>query len=395
MRRLSWVPLALTAMFAGGAVRIVQDQCGPFTDVTPAFCPFVSELYYLGITAGTSATTFSPDDPLTRGQAAVFVAKGLNQSLARSSRRAALGQWWTTQDAQAIGSTTVPDSPQLIAFDGADLWIAHAASGSTVASRVRASDGKLLETWTTMGNGGAVGVLVAMGRVFLTAQPGESQLLMIDPTQPPGAATLVSNQVGSFPTGIAFDGSRIWTANNGYPPSAAPPSVSIVTPAAAPPWPATTVTAGFSRPYGALFDGTSVWVTDGAAPASGSLLRLASDGSIAQIVPVGMTPLTAVFDGANIWVPNAGSNTVTVVRASTGAVVATLSGNGLTVPFTAAFDGERILVTNAAGSSVSLWRAADLTPIGTFVTPPNPFGVCSDGKDFWITFQNPAQLGRF
>ena len=96
MRRAHLVPLALAAVLAGGAVRIVQDQCGPFTDVTPAFCPFVSELYYLGITAGTSATTFSPDDPLTRGQAAVFVAKGLNQSLARSSRRAALGQWWTT-----------------------------------------------------------------------------------------------------------------------------------------------------------------------------------------------------------------------------------------------------------------------------------------------------------
>ena len=81
MKRLLVLPLALTAALAGGAVRIVQDQCGPFTDVTPAFCPFVSELYYLGITAGTSATTFSPDDPLTRGQAAVFVAKGLNQSL--------------------------------------------------------------------------------------------------------------------------------------------------------------------------------------------------------------------------------------------------------------------------------------------------------------------------
>ena len=43
-----------------------------------------------------------------------------------------------------------------------------------------------------------------------------------------------------------------------------------------------------------------------------------------------------------------------------------------------------------------MWRAADLTPLGTFPTPANPFGVCSDGKDFWITFQTfPAQLGRF
>src|SRR5262249_20470779 len=103
--------LAVRAVLAGGAVRIVQDQCGPFTDVTPAFCPYILELYYLGVTAGTSATTFSPDDPLTRGQGAVFVAKGLNQALARSSRRAALGQWWTAASAQAIGLTTVRATP--------------------------------------------------------------------------------------------------------------------------------------------------------------------------------------------------------------------------------------------------------------------------------------------
>ena len=80
--------LALCAVLAGGATRVVQDQCGPFTDVTPAFCPYILELYYLGVTAGTSATTFSPDDPLTRGQGSVFVAKGLNQALARSCARA-------------------------------------------------------------------------------------------------------------------------------------------------------------------------------------------------------------------------------------------------------------------------------------------------------------------
>src|SRR4030088_556451 len=108
MRRLLWIPLALAAVLAGGAVKIVQDQCGPFTDVTPGFCPYVLELYYLGITAGTSATTFSPDDPLPRGPGAAFVAKGLNQSLARSSRRAALGQWWTTTPHWDIGLGVTP-----------------------------------------------------------------------------------------------------------------------------------------------------------------------------------------------------------------------------------------------------------------------------------------------
>ena len=84
MKRLLIVPLLFTAAALGGAIRVVQDQCGPFTDVDPAVCPFVTELLYLGITAGTSSTTFSPNDPLTRGQGAVFVAKGLNQSLGRA-----------------------------------------------------------------------------------------------------------------------------------------------------------------------------------------------------------------------------------------------------------------------------------------------------------------------
>src|SRR5215471_8748370 len=106
-RVVAAILFALGALLAGGTVRVVQDQCGPFTDVTPAFCPYVLELYYLGVTVGTSATTFSPDDPLTRGQGSVFVAKGLNQALARSSRRAALGQWWTPSNGFALGSTAI------------------------------------------------------------------------------------------------------------------------------------------------------------------------------------------------------------------------------------------------------------------------------------------------
>ena len=139
-----------------------------------------------------------------------------------------------------------------------------------------------------------------------------------------------------------------------------------------------------------------MWVTDqGTFP--GNLFKLDSNGAIIQTVSMGNNPQFPVFDGTNIWVPNNVSNTVTVVRASTGAVLATLTGNGLNGPRTAAFDGERILVTNQSGDSVSLWKAADLSPLGSVATGSGTFptGACSDGLNFWVTLQNTGKLVRF
>src|SRR6185369_4376325 len=90
-------------------------------------------------------------------------------------------------------------------------------------------------------------------------------------------------------------------------------------------------------------------------------------------------PLHPVFDGANIWVPSATADSVFVVRASSGAVLSTLTGNGVGSPATGAFDGQRILFTNQTGNSVSLWKAAALSPLGSFPTGAQPFGASSDG----------------
>jgi DNA-binding beta-propeller fold protein YncE len=146
-------------------------------------------------------------------------------------------------------------------------------------------------------------------------------------------------------------------------------------------------------------------VTDRSA---NTLLKLNSNGSIAQTINVGNSPNFPVFDGANIWVPNRGSDSVTVVRIkdavgkplASAFELATLTGIGMGFPTAAAFDGERLLVTNNLGNRVSMWKAADLTPLGSFPTGANsqPFGVCSDGLNFWITLDGPTggdQLARF
>lgn len=115
-RRMLGVAAAAWAaiFFLGAGFRILADCASfrlPFTDLgsETTFCAAIAEAYYTGITAGTSATTFSPNDNLTRAQAAAFAARTLDAALTRGSRRAALGQWWTTTphyDA-GLGLTTI------------------------------------------------------------------------------------------------------------------------------------------------------------------------------------------------------------------------------------------------------------------------------------------------
>jgi hypothetical protein len=376
----------LAASLVGGAMSIALGVCGPFTDVTDAgFCPFVLEIFTLGITTGTTPTTYDPTASVSRLQMAAFLSRTVDGVLKRGSRRAAIDRFWTPQDPSVLGLTTVGIGPALARFDGADVWVA-VFSGSV--ARVRAKDGKLLETWSGASN--AYGVLVAMGRVFATGYLDPGRLYMIDPSQPAGAVTTVASNVGAFPSGVAFDGARIWTANFAG-------SLSIVTPGATPPWTVMTVTTGFLNLAGALYDGSNIWATDNGA---NTLLKVDTAGTILQTVTVSPGPLNAVFDGGNIWVPagdGISSSAVTVVRASSGSVLATLTGNGLGFPIAAAFDGERVLVTNNSGDSVSLWKAADLTPLGSFSTGTSsqPIGVCSDGISFWVGLNSGFALARF
>ncbi|HEV8117649.1 MAG TPA: hypothetical protein VGQ32_03945 [Thermoanaerobaculia bacterium] len=394
IRRISGV---LAASLLTGVTAAALAVCGPFGDVSDStFCPLVQELFYLGITTGTTPTTYSPGDSVNRLQMAAFLSRTVDTVLQRGSLRAALGHFWTPTRRESLWTVTLGYGPVGVAFDGMDLWVSNTYAG---VYRVRASDGRLLETWT--GGGFLQQILPAMGTVFVTGATNVGKLYSLNPTQPAGALTEVATGLGGGANGIAFDGDRIWTANN-LPYGEG--SVSIITPGPSIPWTVTTITTGFVLPLGILYDGSHIWVTDSSA---GTLLKLDRDGSILQTVTIGARagPGHPVFDGANIWVPNNGAFTTGVVRASTGAVLMNLPGNGQNFPNHAAFDGERILVSSQGtlgGGAVSLWKAADLTPLGSFTFPPheNPQGVCSDGLNFWITvdgFVDPrlGLLARF
>jgi hypothetical protein len=348
---------------------------------SPFFCQ-IAAAFFVGLTNGTSATTFSPLDLSPREQMAAFVTRTMDQGIKRGSRRSALDQYWIPRTANDIGVTQVGNQPQLVAADGTDLWVTNFTSGTV--SRVRASDGRLLETWT--GATEAMGIAIGRGRVFVAGGTKPGALYQIDPKQPAGAVTLLTSSLGLSSLGIAFDGQRIWTANSS--------TVSIVN---LNPVGVTNV-AGFGVTSGLIFDGSNIWVTDNVSGSVDKLHKLDSNGSILMSANVGSFPFLPVFDGTNIWVPNASGNTITVVRAIgglAGTVLATLSGNGLSGPLQAAFDGERILVSNSNGQSVSLWKATDFSPLGSSPVGAEPVGACSDGINFWITLPFTNRLARF
>jgi DNA-binding beta-propeller fold protein YncE len=346
----------------------------PYTDVSGVgapFCPGIMEAYVTGVTKGTTPTTFSPNDNVIRLQMTTFLQRSLDQGLARAGRRAALKQWWSARSSSATQAIALTGNALFCASDGEYIWTTTTAGH---VAQIHASTGVNVNHWTGVTNPG--GVLVAAGQVFTVGSFLIGNLYMIDPTQPPGPATAIA-ALPAGSSGIAFDGTNVWTANTSG-------SVSIVLPIT--PFTVNSVTTGFTTPVGIVYDGAHIWVTDSGA---GKLFELDAMGNIlGSGVTVGTTPEYPVFDGANIWVPNRGDNSITVVQASTGAIVATITQtpqNRLSLPTEASFDGERVLVTNAGNSSVTVFKAADLSLIGnTVFTDASPSGACSDGINFWV-----------
>src|SRR5262249_11874841 len=157
-----FVPLGLAAILTGAAFSML-GLCGPFVDVTDAFfCQYVLEIFYLGITTGTTPTTYDPAASVTRLQMAAFLSRTVHQALKRGNPKAAAGKFWIPQNETVLPLTNLVNGAQWAKSDGSDIW-ATSFNNATIA-RVRASDGKLLESWT-----GAASVeqpLIAMGKVF-------------------------------------------------------------------------------------------------------------------------------------------------------------------------------------------------------------------------------------
>jgi hypothetical protein len=169
----------------GGAACGSGNYPFPYVDVAgvgDAFCPGILQAYVLGVTKGTSPTTFSPSATVSRDQMTTFLQRSFDQASKRASRRAALGQWWSVESADAVRSYTLGGATRACASDGEHVWLPVA--GANQVAQVQASTGRLLGTWTGAISAGN-GVLVAAGRVFVSGQTNGA-LYALDPSQPPG-----------------------------------------------------------------------------------------------------------------------------------------------------------------------------------------------------------------
>jgi hypothetical protein len=389
--------LVLVLLLSGVSTRLRADSgtCSgqtidlPFNDVaSSAFFCQIAAAFFSGLTNGTTATTYSPTNTVTREQMAAFITRTLDQSLRRGSKRAALGQWWTPRGPNDMASHDVGDSPVNIISDGLNLWVANFSSDNVM--RVSSLTGVVTGPWT--GTTDPSALLVARSHIFVIGRGGT--LYQLNPVTP-GAATTVTSGLGTGCDAIAYDGTRLWVASQGG------DSINAITPN---PLDVDSFTAGFSIPFGLVYDGAHLWVTDGG---DNSLKKVdITTGAVVQSIALPNNPgdpRHPCFDGTNLWVPNQ-NNKLYVVRVKDNSgnplpnsgpgaafVLAELSGNGLASPLRAAFDGERVLVMNTGG--ISLWKAADLTPISSLTTQFQPLGVCSDGLNFWFT-ENSSPTGR-
>lgn len=397
---LTLMVIIVSLTFVSTRLKADTGACGgqmislPFTDVPASnifFCS-IAEAFISGLTNGTTATTYSPSQPVPREQMAAFVSRTLDQSVKRSNPRAALGEWWTNQSGTRYRSLkSTGSNPRFLTCDGLTVWVSCTEADSVQRFDIRTGD--LICTQT--GIPSPEQIVVVGDYVWIASAQFQGRLYVTTRnTTSPGAP--ISIVAGVNPVGMTFDGKNLWLANDGNGPGTG--SITSVNLSADPPV-VTNFPQLFSQPRGILFDGANLWVTD----AGDSQLKLVNrfNGSLLQNISLSGNLGHPIFDGTNLWIPSAATpagvpNQVFVVRAVgglIGTVLATLTGNGLNGAFQAAFDGERICVTNALAPSVSLWKATDLTPIGSVVLADPVFnsrGICSDGTTFFIGLRDQS-----
>jgi len=135
-------------------------------------------------------------------------------------------------------------------------------------------------------------------------------------------------------------------------------------------------------PDGLAFDGANIWVAN-TVNQTVSKLR-ASDGAVQATinVPFGQDPGVMAFDGANMWVANPGFNTVIKLRASDGENLGRFTVGF--APYAICFDGANVWVANLGDNTVTKLQASDGANLGTYTVGHRPAAIVFDGVNIWV-----------
>ena len=177
-----------------------------------------------GVTTGTSATTFSPDDPVTRGQNVTFMYRHQKQVIdpllddirtdINTAQTAAAGAQTDADTAQttADGAQTDADTAQTTADTNTAAVDANAGELAGLASSRERAALLQWQDWqatVTVGDGPR-GVAFDGTHIWVTNYNDDTVSKIVAAT----GAVADTIGVGDGPIGVAFDGTHIWTANN-------------------------------------------------------------------------------------------------------------------------------------------------------------------------------------
>jgi YVTN family beta-propeller protein len=185
--------------------------------------------------------------------------------------------------------------------------------------------------------------------------------------------------VGSWPLGVAVDGTYCWVANE--------KSNNVTRILKSNSAISTTIAVG-SYPYGVAVDGTYCWVVNNG---SNNVTRIKKSDLTTTTIAMGNSYSTGVaVDATYVWVANNDSYNVTRIKKSDLTTTAIAVGGYSTG---VAVDGTYCWVANNSSDNVTRIKKSDLTT--TAITVGNyPAGIAVDGTYCWVVNQDSNTVTR-
>ncbi len=319
---------------------------------------------------------------LTIGKGHAFHTDSLAIINGPNSKQIALLRWYNALNSNANfeasgGAGTVVATG--IAFDGTDMWVSSFGGGQSILDVFKTSTGEIPYTVNlfTINQGLSFpNALAYDGKRMWVACRNSHKVYILEGS----TGSLITGgeiTVGTQPVYLAFDGKQMWVSNNG---SSTLNVINVNTLALQ-----TLSGNNLENPYGLAFDGSRMWVVN----RYGTKADVYATSSNTHVMgpSQGANSLDIAFDGVNMWITNFLQNQITILRASDGALMKTLTtSDGVgDKPTYLAFDGRHMWVTNESDNTVSIFRVSDFTHVEDVNVGTGPQRIAFDGANVWIT----------